>query len=135
MNTNTLLFLSAADVRRALPMREAVDVMKAAFAALSAGEAIVPLRSHLAVPQHQGKLLLMPCCLPAANRLCLKVLTSADRIYAELGEITAGQKPGRQSEDEITFFKSVGVAIQDLAAAARILENARRLGLGTALAL
>ena len=330
MNTHTLFFLSAADIRRALPLREAVEVMKAAFAALSAGEAVVPLRSYLALPKHQGQLLLMPCSLPSADRLCLKVLTifdgnparglpriqalvtlfdgetgqplaimdgasltalrtgaasgaatdllarreastvsilgagvqgrtqleaicavrtirtawvfdsspkvaetyasemsaltgvdiqvasnaamavaeadivcaattalsplfadanlkpgvhinavgsyqptaqeipsetvcrarvvvdhrksaleeagdllvpisqgiySADRIYAELGEITAGTKPGRQSEEEITLFKSVGVAIQDLAAASRILENARQLALGTPLKL
>jgi len=62
-------------------------------------------------------------------------LYSADRIYAELGEITGGQKPGRQSEAEITFFKSVGVAIQDLAAASRIVENAGRLGLGISVKL
>jgi ornithine cyclodeaminase/alanine dehydrogenase-like protein (mu-crystallin family) len=78
MNTNTLFFLSAADVRRALPMREAVDVMKAAFAALSTGEAVMPLRSHLAVPKHQGQLLLMPCYLPSADRLSLKVVTVFD---------------------------------------------------------
>lgn len=42
MSTNQLLFLSAADVRRALPMKAAVEAMKSAFASLSAGEAVVP---------------------------------------------------------------------------------------------
>jgi ornithine cyclodeaminase/alanine dehydrogenase-like protein (mu-crystallin family) len=56
---------------------------------------------------------------------------AADRIAAELGEIVNGKKPGRATPEEITFFKSVGVAIQDLAAATRILAHARRLGLGT----
>ncbi len=325
MCANGLLFLSAADVRRALPMREAVEVMKSAFTALSAGEAIVPLRSHVELPGGQGRLLLMPCCLPAAEALSLKALTvfdgnparglpriqalvtlydgrtgqptaimdgssvtalrtgaasgaatdllarpdatsaailgagvqgrtqleavcavrairtarvfdldgpaaeafaremgpalgidvvpaenaalavrgadivcaatsasapvfadadlkpgvhingvgsyrpdvqevpgetvlrarvvvdhrpsalaeagdllvpiaqgrySADRIAAELGEVASGRKPGRVSPDEVTLFKSVGVAIQDLAAALRILANARRAGLG-----
>jgi len=328
--TNRLLFLSAADVRRALPMREAVEVMKAAFAALSANEALVPLRSHVEVPQHHGRLLLMPCHQPGANALSLKAVTvfdgnparglpriqalvtlydgttgqplailegaaltalrtgaasgaatdllarpdsttlavlgagvqaraqleavcavravrsvrvfdtlpqvaktfaqemsavagldiktaanaaealrdadvvcaatsaqapvfadadlkpgahingvgsyqpgmqevptevvlrarvvvdhrasalaeagdilvpirqgrySADRIAAELGEIVSGKKPGRVTSDEITFFKSVGVAIQDLAAASRIFQAAQRLGLGTAVQL
>ena len=51
-------------------------------------------------------------------------------VHAELGEIVAGQVPGRTSEDEITLFKSVGVAIQDLAAATRALEQAQATGLG-----
>ncbi len=55
---------------------------------------------------------------------------SADRIAAELGEIVSGKKPGRAKEEEITFFKSVGVAIQDLVAAQQALANARELGLG-----
>lgn len=51
-------------------------------------------------------------------------------IWAELGEIVAGLKPGRLSPDEITLFKSVGVAVQDVAAAAAVLEAARRQNLG-----
>jgi ornithine cyclodeaminase/alanine dehydrogenase-like protein (mu-crystallin family) len=330
MNANQLLFLSAAEVRRALPMREAVEVMKGAFAALSAGQAVVPLRAHVEVPEHEGELLLMPCYQPAPASLSLKAVTvfdgnparglpriqalvtlydgstgqplaimegasltalrtgaasgaatdllarreastvailgagaqgrtqleavcavrtirrvwvfdpnppaaeayaremsaatgvtvvattsaaeavrqadiicaatsarspvfadsdlkagvhlngvgsyhpavqevpaetvlrarvvvdhresalaeagdllvpiqqgrySAERIAAELGEIVSGRKPGRADESEITFFKSVGVAIQDLAAASRILTHARQLGLGTSVKL
>jgi ornithine cyclodeaminase/alanine dehydrogenase-like protein (mu-crystallin family) len=325
-----LLFLSAADVRRALPMREAVEVMKHAFATLSAGEAVAPLRSHVEMPKHQGRFLLMPCYQPGEDALSLKAVTvfdgnparglpriqalvtlyngatgqplaimdgaavtalrtgaasgaatdllarsdssivailgagvqgrtqleavcavrkiqtarifdavpqmaetyaqemsgalgleittaktareavceadivcaatscqapvfadadlkagvhingvgsyqpkiqeipaetvlrarvvvdhresalaeagdilapiqqgrfSADRIAAELGEIVSGKKPGRVAPDEITFFKSVGVAVQDLAAALHIFANAQRLGLGTQVGL
>jgi ornithine cyclodeaminase/alanine dehydrogenase-like protein (mu-crystallin family) len=50
--------------------------------------------------------------------------------WIELGEVAAGLKPGRRSPDEITFFKSVGVAVQDMAAAGRALAEARRQGLG-----
>ncbi len=50
--------------------------------------------------------------------------------WTELGEVVAGLKPGRQSPDELTFFKSVGNAAQDIAAAGRALAEARRLGLG-----
>jgi ornithine cyclodeaminase/alanine dehydrogenase-like protein (mu-crystallin family) len=57
-------------------------------------------------------------------------LIGSDHIYAEIGQIVSGQKAGRQDDQEITLFKSVGVAIQDLAAAGRILANARRDGLG-----
>ena len=62
-------------------------------------------------------------------------LITKDHIAAELGEIIAGLKPGRQSPDEVTFFKSVGIAVQDLAAAGRVLANAERLGLGITLSL
>ena len=42
-------------------------------------------------------------------------------IRAEIGEVLAGLKPGRRSEDEITVFKSVGNAVEDLAVAALVL--------------
>lgn len=57
-------------------------------------------------------------------------LFGADHVHAELGEIILGRRPGRQSSGEITYFKSVGVAVQDAVAASLALENARRLGLG-----
>lgn len=43
-------------------------------------------------------------------------------VYAELGEIAAGLLPGREWDDEITFFKSVGNAVQDAAAAWAVLQ-------------
>ncbi|MDY7075938.1 MAG: hypothetical protein SXV54_03340 [Chloroflexota bacterium] len=60
---------------------------------------------------------------------------TGEHIYAELGEIAAGLKPGRVSSDEITLFKSVGVAVQDVAAAGAVLEAAQRMELGTEVAL
>ena len=52
-------------------------------------------------------------------------------IHGELGSLVNGDLPGRESDDEITFFKSVGVAVQDAAAANAILREAEALGLGT----
>ena len=49
---------------------------------------------------------------------------------AEIGEIVNGDSPGRQADDEITFFKSVGVAVQDAVAAAAILKEAEKKDLG-----
>jgi ornithine cyclodeaminase/alanine dehydrogenase-like protein (mu-crystallin family) len=49
----------------------------------------------------------------------------------ELGTVAAGRHPGRSAADTITFFKSVGVAVQDVAAGAEVLRRARELGLGT----
>jgi len=52
-------------------------------------------------------------------------------IHAEIGEIILGLKAGRESEDEITLFKSVGNAVQDAAAAQLALQNAHNIKLGT----
>ena len=54
-----------------------------------------------------------------------------ESIHAELGEIVAGSRAARTTDAEVTLFKSVGNAVQDLVAAGRGLENALRLGLGT----
>lgn len=51
-------------------------------------------------------------------------------IVGELGEVVVGTVPGRTSHDDITFFKSVGNAVQDVAVAARVLELAEREGRG-----
>lgn len=60
---------------------------------------------------------------------------SAEHIHAEIGEIIAGLKPGRTRPEQITFFKSVGLAAQDAVAARLALNNAARLGLGQLIAL
>jgi len=53
-----------------------------------------------------------------------------DHIHADLGEIVLGARLGRTDPVEITFFKSVGIAVQDAAAAAVALRNAESIGLG-----
>ena len=60
-----------------------------------------------------------------------KGLIDQNHIAAELGEIVAGQKPGRTSAEQITFFKSVGVAVQDAVAARIAMQNANEQNLGT----
>jgi ornithine cyclodeaminase len=57
-------------------------------------------------------------------------ISGPDHIRAELGEILTGAAEGRKSEGEITLFKSLGLAVEDLAAAAFLYEKARRLGRG-----
>jgi alanine dehydrogenase len=51
-------------------------------------------------------------------------------IQAEIGEILLGRKEGRASADEITLFKSLGLAVEDLAAANFIYQKARQNGVG-----
>ncbi len=49
---------------------------------------------------------------------------------AEIGEVVSGKRPGRTSADQITLYKSIGVAVQDAAAAALVLTAARAKGTG-----
>jgi len=63
-------------------------------------------------------------CLEEAGDLIIPLrenLIDEGHIRAEIGEVLAGLKPGRGSEDEITVFKSVGNAVQDLAMASLIV--------------
>jgi ornithine cyclodeaminase len=54
----------------------------------------------------------------------------ADHIQAELGEVIIGKHPGRRSTDELTLFKSLGIAVEDVAAAAYVVRRARETGVG-----
>ena len=58
-------------------------------------------------------------------------LITADSIAAELGEVLIGQRQGRTSADEITLFKSLGLAIEDLACAQHLFSKAHELNVGT----
>jgi ornithine cyclodeaminase len=57
-------------------------------------------------------------------------LITKAHVFAELGEIVLGKRPGRESNDEITYFKSVGLAVQDAVAAQLAMKNAKAKGLG-----
>ena len=52
-------------------------------------------------------------------------------IRAEVGEVLIGAQPGRTTPEEITLFKSLGLAVQDLAAIAYLYDKARQLGTGS----
>ena len=82
------------EVPGATVRRAAVFVDERRSALEEAGDLIIPLREGLIGPGH---------------------------IRAEIGEVLAGTAPGRQSEDEITLFKSVGNAVEDLAVAGLVL--------------
>lgn len=54
-----------------------------------------------------------------------------DHLQAELGEVLVGAHPGRSSSDEITLFRSLGLAVEDLAAGRLAYRRAREKGIGT----
>ena len=73
-------------------------------------------------------------CLQEAGDLLLPIQAghwSAERIHAELGEVVLGRAAGLTRADEITLFKSVGLAVQDIAIGQVVLRKAEALGLGT----
>jgi ornithine cyclodeaminase len=59
------------------------------------------------------------------------LIAGEEHVRAELGEVLAGRGPGRLDDTELTFFRSLGIAIEDLAAAQTAVAAARALGLGT----
>lgn len=75
-------------------------------------EAVWAESGDLIVPRDQGRI-------------------SEDRVHAEIGEIIAGTRPGRTSDDQVTVFKAVGNAVQDVSVGARVLAEAKRKNLGT----
>ena len=73
-------------------------------ALVETGDIVIPLKQGMITPKH---------------------------IHAEIGEIINGTKSGRSSCEQLTFFKSCGVAVQDAVIAAMALKNAERENLGT----
>jgi len=57
-------------------------------------------------------------------------LIGEGHIHAEIGELISGAKPGRTSAEQITLYKSVGVAVQDAVAARLVLDAAEKQGVG-----
>ena len=88
-------------------------------------------RDALVVVESRAAALAKP---PAgSNDIAMAIAEGAmtpDHVHAELGELVSGARPGRTGAAQITLYKSVGVAVQDAAAAALILEVARRERVG-----
>ncbi|MHA2106136.1 MAG: ornithine cyclodeaminase family protein [Candidatus Hodarchaeales archaeon] len=73
-------------------------------------------------------------CLAEAGDIIIPITEgniTKEHIYGELGEIITGKKPGRENDQEITLFKSVGLAVQDAATARLVYEKAIAENIGT----
>jgi ornithine cyclodeaminase len=57
-------------------------------------------------------------------------LINGPETWHELGELVTGKYPGRQTTEEVTLFKSVGIAVQDAAVATHVYQKAQALGIG-----
>lgn len=74
-----------------------------------------------------------PAAMAAAGEFLRALETGAvteNHIAAEIGEVAMGGKPGRENDEEITLYKSLGVSAQDLAAAHILYEKADKNGFG-----
>ncbi|MFQ5705164.1 MAG: ornithine cyclodeaminase family protein [Gemmatimonadales bacterium] len=71
----SLLVVSQADVVLLLPMNECIAVMRDVFVALARGDAVLPLRSMMALPDQRGVLALMPAYMTSTDTLAVKVIT------------------------------------------------------------
>jgi len=94
------------DLKTVLKSRVFVDSKEAALS--EAGDLLIPIR--------EGKI-------------------KRSHILGEIGDVLIGSKPGRRSEDDVTLFKSVGVGIQDCAAASLAYTKAKEAGLGEEVSL
>jgi ornithine cyclodeaminase len=68
-----------------------------------------------------------------ANELTVPIrngLITEEHIHAEVGELVSGKRPGRTTPEQVTLYKSVGVAVQDAVAATLVLAAARAQGAG-----
>jgi ornithine cyclodeaminase/alanine dehydrogenase-like protein (mu-crystallin family) len=70
---------------------------------------------------------------PVIQALAAGLLQEADLV--ELGEVATGRHPGRRGPDDLVFYNSLGLGVQDAAAAWAIVERAGRLGVGERVAL
>lgn len=88
--------------------RARVFVDHRAAAMVEAGDLLIPIAEGAITPEH---------------------------VQAEIGDVFAGTHPGRRDGEEITLFKSLGLAVEDLAAAARVFARAAASGAGTLVAV
>ena len=131
-----MLVLSRAEVEELLDLDELTDALARAHVELSAGAASMPPRIA-ALAGEAGLLGAMPAYLPSAGLGCKLVSLFPGNVdrpthqaeivvfdperTVELGEVLAGTRPGRTNAEQLTLYKSVGVAVQDLAAAGLVL--------------
>jgi ornithine cyclodeaminase/alanine dehydrogenase-like protein (mu-crystallin family) len=77
---------------------------------------------------------LVELCKPEAGDFIIPVESgewSWDKVHGSLGDVVTGKISARENEDEITLFKSVGLAIQDMSTAFQVYDKAVEMGVGT----
>jgi len=114
-------------------LRPGAHVTSVGFNHLGRGEVDVETvaRSAVFVESRASALAPPPAGAVELLRPIADGLIAPEHVRAELGEVVSGSAPGRTSPEERTLYKSVGIAVEDAAAAALVLERARAGGIGT----
>lgn len=88
-------------------------------------------RARIVVDCHEA-------CMAEAGDLIIPLnhgMINREQCTTELGHVAAGVRPGRTSSEQVTLFKSVGNAVQDVSVAQLVVQRARSLGLGVEVSL
>jgi ornithine cyclodeaminase len=119
-------------VRRAW-LRPGTHINSVGYNTAGAGEVDMDtIRDAVVVAESRTAVLAAPPAGAVELRRAIEAgVIGADHIHAEIGELVAGDRPGRTGPAQITVYKSVGVAVQDAAAAALVLQGARDRGAGS----
>jgi ornithine cyclodeaminase/alanine dehydrogenase-like protein (mu-crystallin family) len=88
------------------------------------------LKGLVVVESREAALAPAPSGANELTWLIQKGLITPNHIHAEIGELVSGTRPGRTKPEQITIYKSVGVAVQDAVAARLVLDAAREHGAG-----
>jgi ornithine cyclodeaminase len=128
---------AAAPVVRRAWLQPGVHVNSVGYNTAGAGEVDGDTIRDAIVVVESREAVLAPAPSGAVElRLAIEAgLVAADCIHAEIGEIVAGLAEGRRDAKSITLYKSVGVAVQDAAAARLVLHAAAARGSGTSVDL
>jgi ornithine cyclodeaminase/alanine dehydrogenase-like protein (mu-crystallin family) len=133
---------AVADASEAVAAADVITCATPATEPLFAPEAIKPGAHLNAIGAFTPDMVEVPPEVVRGSRVFVDDLSAAAAEAGDLlragvlplgtiGDLLAGRLPGRESREQLTLFKSVGIASQDVAAAAAALERAARLGIGT----
>lgn len=155
-----MLVLSEKQVQSLIDIQELIAALEQAHIQYSTGKAVMPVCLVVPLPQIHGRITSMPGYLNEDRALGMKVVTyfqdkpqhglpaimaecgdillalkeqsvAQTVIHGEIGEVLAGTKSARARADDITLYKSVGIAIQDVAAAQLVYHKALERNVGT----
>jgi ornithine cyclodeaminase len=114
-------------------LRPGTHINSVGYNSAGAGEVdIDTIRDAVLVVESRTAVLAAPPAGAVEVRRAIEAgVIGADHIHGEIGELVTGDRPGRTDPAHITVYKSVGVAVQDAAAAALVLQGARNHDVGS----
>ena len=117
-----VLVVNKEEVDEILTMDECIRIMSDTFEAQANGKLLQPLRSAMKLPFKKGLLGMMPGY-------------GEEHLQDELGDLLAGKRQGRKSSQDVTLFKSLGLAIEDVSAGFVVYQEAKKRNLGTSVVI